>query len=506
MQRSSFERRIALEAGVLLAAARLGLAVSPLRVVQAGLKLVASLFPRNVPETADVTSTVTWAVAGVGRRLPGTRCLPEALAAHRLLLHHGVPAQFRIGVQRPGERLAAHAWVESRGRVVVGALDELPEYRPLEQDGERVVRGLANLLRRERVSWPDLATGADRFLAACADQDVTGLVHRALAAHGAGWPADLKREIAGRARGEAGAEMVRARETARVLDALAAVGARALIYKGTALAYGVYPYPALRPRNDTDLFIRESDRPAVDRTLQAIGYEATNLSGGDVLFRQYEVQREDEFGLTHALDIHWALSTQTLFANLLDYDELDASAVPLPALGPNARTFGPADALLLACVHPAMHHQNEERLIWLYDVHLLAERLSPADWRRFTDAATGKSVAAICRDALARAVSRLRTNVPGNVLHQLERAAARNEPTARYLETGRRWGDELASSLGALSWRGRLRLMREVAFPAPRYMLAAYGVSGARLGPALLPALYVHRGARGVWKVLTGRK
>ena len=506
MTRSGFENRIAVEACVLLAAARLGLAALPFRAVHGWLELVASVFPSRIPETADLMSTVTWAVAAVGRRIPGTGCLPEALAAQRLLLRHGLPAQLRIGVQRPGERLAAHAWVESRGRVVIGEVDDLSDYQPLERGRERLVTGLATLLRGGQIAWSDLATSAERFLAACVDQDLTGLVHQALAADGAGWPADLTREIADRARGEAGAEMVRARETTRALDALAASGVHPLVFKGTALAYTVYRHPSLRTRNDTDLLVRPGDRETARAALESIGYQATNYCDGDVLFRQYELQRRDEFGLTHAVDIHWGLSTQVLFADLFDFDELDRNAVPVPPLGGNARAPGAVDALLLACIHPAMHHQNEERLIWLYDVHLLAGRLSGTDWDRFADTAAGKSVAAICGHALERAAARLGTPVPRAALHRLNVAAARGEPSARYLDPGRRWATELAASLGALGWRDRVRLIREVAFPAPRYMLVAYGMSGTRLGPALLPALYAHRVVRGMWKVLTGRK
>jgi hypothetical protein len=37
-------------------------------------------------------------------------------------------------------------------------------------------------------------------------------------------------------------------------------------------------------------------------------------------------------------------------------------------------------------------------------------------------------------------------------------------------------------------------------------MLRKYGLAHSRTGIALLPALYVHRGAYGAWKVVFGRK
>ena len=362
------------------------------------------------------------------------------------------------------------------------------------------------LLRGERVSWNTLGMSVEQFLDFCREAEIDGLAFEALATAGIDWPEAVASELGTRVRAGAGVELVRAREARGVLDALAAADVRALVFKGTALAYSVYSQPAFRPRNDTDLLVRPADAQAARETLESLGYIATNYSDGQVLFRQFELQRRDQFGLTHAVDIHWALSTQAVFADQFGFEELEAGAVPIPSLGEHARGLGLTDALLVACVHPAMHHRNEERLIWLYDIHLVASRLTDPDWGRFAGAATGKSMGGVCLHWLTRAAERLDTPFPADVRGRLTAASARGEPSARYLEPGRRWGDELAASLVALTWRDRLRLLREVAFPAPRYMLAAYGMAGVPLGGILLPALYAHRGARGAWKVLTGRK
>jgi hypothetical protein len=48
-----------------------------------------------------------------------------------LLAHHGDPAVIRIGVAKnKNGQLEAHAWVESRGRVVIGGSRELFRYTP----------------------------------------------------------------------------------------------------------------------------------------------------------------------------------------------------------------------------------------------------------------------------------------------------------------------------------------------------------------------------------------
>lgn len=66
---------------------------------------------------------IAWAVSVTSRYLPlAKNCLVEALVAHALLERHGHPASLRIGVSSNGDqRLRAHAWVESQGKVIVGA-------------------------------------------------------------------------------------------------------------------------------------------------------------------------------------------------------------------------------------------------------------------------------------------------------------------------------------------------------------------------------------------------
>jgi hypothetical protein len=368
--------------------------------------------------------------------------------------------------------------------------------------------GLAAVLRGEPVSWRSLGMEPDDLLAVCAEEDLTGLVHRQLAnLSDLGWPQGLRDELTREARAGAARELLRRRETVTVLDALAARDIHPILLKGTPLAYTVYESPSLRPRGDTDLLIAREQTDAVRRVMTGLGYAATNYCDGEFLFCQFELGKEDAFGVGHAFDFHWKISTQSAFADLLSYVELSVAAIPIPALGAHARAAGAVHALLLACVHPVMHHRNVERLVWIYDIHLLAARLSRAEFDRLAELAVRKGVAAICAHGLALARSRLGTPVPDEVIAALDAPGREAERSASYLEPARRWNDELLSNVRGLPrWTDRLRLLREVAFPAPGYMLRAYRLDRAALGRALLPALYVHRGVRGIWKALSNRK
>jgi hypothetical protein len=291
-----------------------------------------------------------------------------------------------------------------------------------------------------------------------------------------------------------------------VLAVLAAEGIEPILLKGTALAYSLYDSPSSRPRDDTDLLIRRSQVDPVRRVLAHNGYTAPTHCDGDLLFCQFPLEKTDEFGLVHTYDFHWKISTQSVFANVLVFDEIAAAAMVLPAIGVHARSAGPLHALLLACIHPVMHHQNAESLIWIYDVHLLASRLSEQEFNTFAELAVAKHVSAICKQQLGAARRWLGTRIPDSAMMKLG-AVRDREPSAAYLRPNRRWGDELLSSIRGLPrWSDRLRLLREVALPGPTYMLKTYGVAPSSLCAMLLPVLYLHRLATGGWKVLAGQK
>jgi hypothetical protein len=448
-------------------------------------------------------------------------CLRQALAADAMLRRYGFASQLRLGVQRhrgpSSTSLQSHAWVECDGAIVVGGIEGLADYAVLDRTRSAVGRAtgapaipgqvLSAIASGDTVAWPTLGVTPGEFLEACASEDLIGLVHQRMPAwsDAGGWPATLCADLAQRARGEAARELVRRNELISVLQALADADVHPILLKGTPVAYEVYSAPASRPRLDTDLLIRREALGRARDAMTNLGYTAPTQCDGELLFCQFALARDDHFGVEHVFDFHWKISTQSVFADVLTYDELAAGAVPVPALGPHARAAGPVHALLLACLHPVMHHRNIERLIWIYDVHLLASRLSAAELGRFAELAIAKRVGAVCAHGLAIARSRCGTRIPDHVMRRLDSAG--NEPSAAYLEPGRRWRHEFVASVRALRrWKDRLRLVSEVLVPGPRYMMGAYGVRSRALGFALLPALYVHRNVHGIWKVLAGRK
>jgi hypothetical protein len=363
------------------------------------------------------------------------------------------------------------------------------------------------LLRGEPIPWRAFDLSTDAFLRACHDYDVTGLVGDCVRAlpESDDWPREVRDALAADIWKRTAHELVQAAELTAVLEALAAAAIQPIIVKGTALAHGVYPSPASRPRVDTDLLIHRDQIDGMRRVMGALGYTAPLHCEGELLFCQFPLQKIGRFGAIHRFDCHWKISTQAVFADVLTFDEVSPRTRPLPALGAHARTLAPADALLLACIHPVMHHRNADTIIWIHDIHLLASSLADDDFERFTAMAIAKEVSAICGRQLRVAQATFGTRVPASTIDRL--AVERAEASAVYLQHDRRWIDELASSLRGLPrWRDRLRLLREIAFPAPAYMRASYDVAASPAGATMLPALYVHRLVAGALKIVSGRK
>jgi hypothetical protein len=111
----SSDRTLLIEAAGAILLFRLGLAFVGVERLRAWSGRLAR---RQAP-----TDRVAWAVGAVSRRLPGTSCLASALAAQRLLSVRGRASDLHIGVAKQEKKFAAHAWLVSEGRIVIGDSD-----------------------------------------------------------------------------------------------------------------------------------------------------------------------------------------------------------------------------------------------------------------------------------------------------------------------------------------------------------------------------------------------
>jgi hypothetical protein len=132
------KRQIALKAFFLLNIIRLGMWLIPFRTLQHTLE---RLFPTPVtatgqsifPEKILSAKKVSWAVRTVSQYVPSATCLAQALTLHALLSREGISSDLAIGVARDDKSgIAAHAWVEIDGTVIIGE-EERDRYTQLKR-------------------------------------------------------------------------------------------------------------------------------------------------------------------------------------------------------------------------------------------------------------------------------------------------------------------------------------------------------------------------------------
>jgi hypothetical protein len=364
---------------------------------------------------------------------------------------------------------------------------------------------LCTLLRGDAVSWPGAAGLADEahFLSACVAHGVAPLVYQHLYGSSAwtDWPAALRAGLAHYGRVQVAVAVLYEQDLVEVLAGFAAHSIPVLLMKGMPLAYTHYANPALRPHCDTDLLIQPWDRIATHRLLTAQGYAPLPGVSGQLISHQCTYVKEGPHGVRHAYDVHWKVSNPYVFADCLAVETLRREAVAIAALGPNARALSSVHALILACIHRVAHHPHEDRLIWLYDIHLLARSLSCAEWSELGQLAVDTRLQEVCRCGLQLARRRLGTAFPPDIMAQLKipDRPLRSLPRTPLRRSHARRLYRLFAELRALpNWRYQWQLVWEYAFPPAAYILHRYATTRR----FLLPILYLHRGACGLWRLL----
>ena len=362
---------------------------------------------------------------------------------------------------------------------------------------------LCAALRGERPEWPwgDQPAAIEEFLACARMHGVQGLLNAAVA-H-VGWPTALAEAARQDAIASAIWELRHQQVLKEVLGTLASCAVRPLLIKGTAMAYTLYADPSLRARADTDMVIRDDEREAVFATLESMGFEREAAVSGEYISYQTNFSRTAADGTSHMLDVHWRLNNSPSLAKLLRPAEVYAAARPLDALAPDALAVDAIHGLFITVFHRASHIHNPyrvdgreyfggKRLIWLYDIHLLAGALTSVQWQDFCRLAIDTGLAPVCLEALQESQRDLGTVVPADVLSDLSRAPAHSR-VARYIRAGRlrqHWLD-----FTALEGNGaRLRYVSELLFPSPSYMRHKYRDSPSDS----LARLYLRRAVQGV--------
>lgn len=217
---------------------------------------------------------------------------------------------------------------------------------------------------------------------------------------------------------EAALVAVRHRQLKRLLEPLSEVVQPILVLKGAALAETVYADPALRPATDIDLLVRPEGYAEARRVLQDVGYRSRKGRRPS----QADWAGEEEFIFQDELnsfmvDLHWTISPfawpeqsqllETLFTNA-DVVETD---------GQRMSVLATTDALVHAALHLIYANFENVRLIWVHDIHLLANVIEErGQWSEVFGTAVAQQGRLALVDALLLAQEWFGTPLPPGLL------------------------------------------------------------------------------------------
>ncbi|HEY8009611.1 MAG TPA: nucleotidyltransferase family protein [Rudaea sp.] len=355
------------------------------------------------------------------------------------------------------------------------------------------IQWLAAALRGERPAWSaDLGDTEGMLATACAEGVAPLVSHESNARHGE-WllPAEFEQGLAAATRAEAVSCLVREAECRRILDCLAETNLPALLLKGSALAYWAYDAPYLRPCVDIDfLFASHAAAATAARALARLGYAPLSRAlPGDLT--TFELGCVRVVGGTHVwADLHWGVGGAPLFANRLGIEELFAASIALPKLATTARAIGPVHAYLHNSTHRALqlHLGSGDRLKWHYDLHLLAQNFSAADWNQLATLCEERGLAGTCQDAMESSAALFATQLPQSVVDRLTRARRTEKLDVRRMYSWKYMEYQNFRALPTL--RQRLRWLRQRLVPNRVYLDDMYGGRWAGYGR------YLHKGLR----------
>lgn len=296
---------------------------------------------------------------------------------------------------------------------------------------------------------------------------------------------------------EAACRWLELRELAKALER---VGVRPLVLKGTALAETCYARPELRPSNDIDLLVRREEYQAARQALLADGY---SLVSGD-RSEQMEWNNQEAFVFRgergvrqYVVELHWSLSPHSEVLQKLPVELLFDRAVEVAdAQFGGARVLCPADALVYAALHLIYGHYlfvpDSVRLIWLYDIHLLARPIvGEAAWQDVLASSQRLQARLALLDAFQLAETWFGSPVPaavGDLANYPPSALERKLHDASRSERGGRFKRHFLR-LSGLSGREQLRYIGNRLFPDRHELNAAY----PQLSRLPLPLVYVVR-------------
>lgn len=259
------------------------------------------------------------------------------------------------------------------------------------------------------VDWQVVLTAAEAH-------GVSGLLHRHIAAAGAGVPKNVLADLARLAFASTTKGLAAAHQLRGVIELLATSGIPALPLKGPILAAAVYGDVSLRGIScDLDLLVAHKDYDRARSLLMSAGYTRRIVEGGELHDDACDLLAPNH-GAT--IDLHTSLVGNP-GTRPMNVPAILSRCQQREILGASLPVMSPEDQLLYLCLHGAKH--MFARLLWIADLAALIRSNPDLQWNSVIEHA--HSLAARRRLALGLLLAQrlLGAPIPEEVQQQLFR-------------------------------------------------------------------------------------
>lgn len=284
------------------------------------------------------------------------------------------------------------------------------------------------------------------------------------------------------------------RRLAEIVGALGGGGVSFLVWKGPALARSFYPDVALRPSDDIDILVPSGQYRRARAVFQELGFqsEAPHFEGQKEYGYSETLHRFDASGEKQVVDLLWHLHPYAGARGQRNLENLFERARLIRYRNLSFYTPDPVEALITAALHMTLQHPQEIRLIWIYDVAILARALSsPGQWEELQHLSVQWNARLAVENVLTMA--RLWTGVEApSPFRDFSTWPVPNRRDRAVFDDALRSRVRRAS-LFRLYWPGsgapreKLRFLLRLIFPHPSYVCWKYPVTS----PVQLPASYL---------------
>jgi len=173
------------------------------------------------------------------------------------------------------------------------------------------------------------------------------------------------------------------RQLGEILRPFQSEGVRALVLKGPALFWTIYPDPAMRPSCDLDLLVLPDQIAQARAILVRLGYKCLGKRFEhckDFYCEETFIPQENSRN-NRPVELHWDLHSFSGISRNERLEDLFLRTVRVKLSDLSFEALHPVDALIHRAFNMALSHNRDIRLIWIYDVALLARHLTvPDDW------------------------------------------------------------------------------------------------------------------------------